>query len=130
LKAKKSIEAEDRILEEKLKERREKTARSKEADEKQNKAQPDDDQDEEPIITSEKPSKQSLEKKIEIEKAALDLKKEVLDTRVSQQQKEKDFKKLHNEADEKKKNEKENKDDPIITYLSLIASHHSSKLDR
>lgn len=31
---------------------------------------------------------------------------------------------------EKKQNEKQNKDDPIITYLSLISSHHNSKLDR
>lgn len=37
---------------------------------------------------------------------------------------------MHDEVDDKKKNEKENKDDPIITYLSLISSHHSSKLDR
>lgn len=34
------------------------------------------------------------------------------------------------EVEEKKKNEKEDKDDPIITYLSLIGAHHTSKLDR
>ena len=54
----------------------------------------------------------------------------MLETRVARDQKEQEFKKLHDEADEKKRNEKENKDDPIITYLSLISSHHSSKLDR
>jgi hypothetical protein len=43
LKHKKSIEAEDRILEEKLKERREETARRKEASEKRAKTQPDED---------------------------------------------------------------------------------------
>jgi hypothetical protein len=72
----------------------------------------------------------SLEKKIEIEKAALDLKKEVLETRVAKKKNDKEYKKLHEEETQKKNNEKENKDDPIITYLSLISSHHNTKLDR
>lgn len=66
-----------------------------------------EDEDEEPDSEPEpEPKKQTLDDKIKIEKAALDMKKEVLDTVVSKPEKEKEYKKLHNEEDDKKNNEK------------------------